>query len=197
MKRFFWIPCALALLMTPALLTTGCGAETASASAAAVKKESPAERGRYLVTAMGCGDCHSPKKITPQGPVEDTSRLLSGHPEGTSLPTPPAATGPWIASASWDQTAWAGPWGITYATNLTPDQNTGLGIWTEDMFVTALKAGRHMGASRPILPPMPWQALSHLSDSDLRAIYAYLKTLPRVHNRVPDPALPATATAAR
>jgi cytochrome c553 len=196
MKRFFWMSCALALWMVPALLTAGCGAETASASAA-VKKESPAERGRYLVTVMGCGDCHSPKKVTPQGPVEDTSRLLAGHPEGTSLPTPPAAAGPWIATASWDQTAWAGPWGITYATNLTPDQNTGIGIWTEDMFVTALTTGRHMGASRPILPPMPWQALSHLSDSDLRAIYVYLKTLPPVHNRVPDPAPPATATAAR
>jgi cytochrome c553 len=193
MKRFFWMSCAFALSILPALLMSGCGAETASASAAAVRKESPAERGRYLVTALGCGDCHSPKKITPQGPVEDTSRLLSGHPEGTSLPTPPAASGPWIASASWDQTAWAGPWGITYATNLTPDQNTGIGIWTEDMFVTALTTGRHMGASRPILPPMPWQALSHLSDSDLRAIYAYLKTLPPVHNRVPDPVPPATA----
>lgn len=150
------------------------------------------ERGRYLVTAMGCGDCHSPKRMGPQGPEEDGSRRLSGYPEGSNLPAPPAlGTGPWVATASWDQTAWAGPWGISYATNLTPDENTGIGSWSEETFVKALKSGRHMGVARPILPPMPWTSLRHLSDIDLRSMHAYLRTLPPVHNRVPEPVPPA------
>jgi len=87
-------------------------------------------------------------------------------------------------------TAWAGPWGISYAANLTPDQNTGLGIWTEYMFIKAMRTGKHMGAGRDILPPMPWQNLNKLSDADLRAVYAYLRTVPAVKNRVPDPVPP-------
>lgn len=83
-------------------------------------------------------------------------------------------------------TAWSGPWGISYAVNLTPDENTGLGIWTEEMFLTALKTGRHMGVSRPILPPMPWQVYAFTSDSDIKALYAYLRSIPAIKNRVPD-----------
>jgi mono/diheme cytochrome c family protein len=145
------------------------------------------ERGKYLVNAIGCDDCHTPKKMGTAGPELDRSRQLSGHPESVSLPPAPQPAGPWIAAATWDLTAWSGPWGISYAANLTPDQNTGLGIWTEDMFVSALRKGRHMGVSRPILPPMPWQAFRNLSDEDLKSMFAYLRTLKPVHNRVPDP----------
>jgi hypothetical protein len=77
--------------------------------------------------------------------------------------------------------------------NITPDQNTGIGIWTEDMFVSALRTGRHMGVSRPILPPMPWQAFRNLADDDLKAIYSYLRTITPVHNRVPEPMIAAEA----
>ena len=83
-------------------------------------------------------------------------------------------------------TAWSGPWGISYAINLTPDQNTGIGIWTEDMFIKALRTGRHMGTSRPILPPMPWQEFATATDADLKAMFAYFKSLPPIQNRVPD-----------
>jgi mono/diheme cytochrome c family protein len=156
-----------------------------------------AERGRYLVNGIGCGDCHTPKTMGPNGPEEDASRLLSGHPERSSLPAPPAAAGdsPWVATASWDLTAWSGPWGISYAMNLTPDENTGIGSWAEETFVKALRTGRHMGASRPILPPMPWWAFRNLTDEDLKAIYAYLRTIPPVKNRVPEPVPPAVRTA--
>jgi hypothetical protein len=78
--------------------------------------------------------------------------------------------------------------------NITPDRNTGIGIWTEEMFLSALKTGRHMGVSRPILPPMPWSAFRNLTDEDLRSIFAYLRTIPAVHNRVPDPVAPPAAT---
>ncbi|MFO1371440.1 MAG: cytochrome c [Candidatus Competibacteraceae bacterium] len=116
---------------------------------------------------------------------------MSGHPEDLKLSPPPKADCSWVWFGAATNTAFAGPWGISYAINLTPDQETGLGSWTEDNFVQALKTGKHGGVSRPIMPPMPWQALSHLTDEDLQAIYRYLHTLPPVRNRVPDYQPPA------
>ncbi|HET9315377.1 MAG TPA: c-type cytochrome [Vicinamibacteria bacterium] len=146
------------------------------------------ERGRYLVSSIGCGECHTPKRMTAKGWEEDRTRLLSGHPEGSKLaPAPALGQGGWVAASSWDLTAWSGPWGVSYAVNLTPDENTGIGSWSEETFVSALRTGRHMGVSRPILPPMPWKAFRNLTDEDLKAVYAYLRTLPPVSNRVPEP----------
>lgn len=145
------------------------------------------DRGRYIVNAGGCHDCHTPHIMGPNGPEPDMSRMLSGHPEGMKVDKPPTLDGPWVAAAAGTMTAWAGPWGISYTANLTPDQNTGLGIWTEDMFIRAIREGKHMGTSRPILPPMPWPAFKNYSDEDLKAIFAYLKSIPPVTNHVPDP----------
>jgi mono/diheme cytochrome c family protein len=153
------------------------------------------ERGRYLVASVGCADCHAPKVMGSEGPEPDMTRFLSGHPENAALPAPPQLpAGPWIAVASADLTAWSGPWGISYAFNLTPDENTGIGSWSEDTFVKAIKTGRHMGVSRPILPPMPWTAFRNFTDEDLRSIFAYLRTIPPVHNRVPEPVAPRAVT---
>ena len=163
-------------------------AAAAPAEQAATATKEAVARGKYLAMISGCHDCHTPKKMGPKGPEPDFSRTLSGHPEAvkaTSAPKLPA--GPWIATVSSDLTAWSGPWGISYAANLTPDDNTGLGIWTEEMFVKALRTGRHMGVSRPILPPMPWQMFSVMTDADVKALFAYLKSLPPVKNRVPEP----------
>lgn len=182
---------SLAVLAVP-LGTLLAGAEQHRVAAADVDRVA---RGKYLVHSIGCADCHTPKKMGPQGPAPDASRFLSGHPEGSKLPPPPAAQGPWIASATWDLTAWSGPWGISYAINLTPDENTGIGSWSEETFAKALRTGRHMGVSRPILPPMPWENFRNLSDEDLRAVYAYLRTIPPVKNRVPEPTPPAVVTA--
>ena len=155
------------------------------------------ERGKYLVGAIGCGDCHTPKVMGPNGPVEDQTRLLSGHPAGSPMPEAPKAAGPWMSTAYWDLTAWSGPWGVSYTANLTPDENTGIGSWSEQTFVGALRSGRHMGVSRPILPPMPWQAFRNLNDEDLKSIYAYLRTIQPIPNRVPDPVEPPVPTARR
>jgi hypothetical protein len=127
--------------------------------------------------------------MTEQGPEPDLSLALSGHPETVKLPAPELKPGPWFAATA-GMTAWAGPWGISYAANLTPDKNTGLGIWTEEMFLNAMQTGKHMGAGRAILPPMPWKALSRLTDEDLKAIFAYLQSVPAIPNRVPDPVGP-------
>jgi hypothetical protein len=128
-------------------------------------------------------------------PEPDMTRMLSGHPEGMKMPPAPAPSGPWIASIAGTFTAFAGPFGTTYSINLTPDTNTGIGIWTEDMFVKSLRTGKHMGTSRPIQPPMPWMWYSKATDEDLKAIYAYLRTVPPIVNRVPDYEEPKTPPA--
>jgi len=149
------------------------------------------ERGKYLVTIMFCNDCHTPYKMGPKGPEPDMSRMLSGHPEAMKLPPPPKPSGPWIVAFTGTNTAFAGPWGISYTSNLTPDKNTGLGIWTEDMFLKAMKTGKHMGTSREIQPPMPWPWIGQATDEDLKAIFAYLKSVPPIANHVPDYEPPA------
>jgi hypothetical protein len=153
-------------------------------------------RGQYLVNMMGCNDCHTPLKMGAQGPEPDVSRFLSGHPEQIG-PLRSAALQPqWMWAGSTTNTAYSGPWGVSYTANLTPDQNTGLGIWTEEMFVNAIRLGKHMGVSRPIMPPMPWPAFRNASDDDLKAIYAYLRTIKPITNHVPDYEPPPAGPAA-
>lgn len=154
------------------------------------------ERGRYLVTFGSCHDCHSPKVFTPMGPVPDTSRLMSGSPSSNKLPEVPKgllAPDQWGAVTTNDLTAWAGPWGVSFARNLTPDIATGIGSWTEEIFIKALRTGKDMGEGRAILPPMPWQMIGQATDADLKAIFAYLKSLKPVENAVPDPVSPTGA----
>ncbi len=115
-------------------------------------------RGAYLVTAFGCADCHTPLKPGPHGPVPDLSRTLSGHPENVQLSPPPKADTSWTWFGAATNTAFAGPWGISYASNLTPDLDPGVGRWTAEDFVRAMKTGTHVGVARPIMPPMPWSA---------------------------------------
>jgi hypothetical protein len=132
----------------------------------------------------------------PKGPEKDTARGLSGHPEDLRLPPPPKLEGPWNWAGSATMTAFAGPWGISYAANLTPDGDSGIGNWREKDFIQTMRTGKHLGVARPILPPMPWQALGSLPESDLRAIFAYLKAQPAVKNKVPGP-VPPTPPAAK
>jgi mono/diheme cytochrome c family protein len=158
--------------------------------AATAKPGAPAttkvDRGRYLTETLGCGDCHTPQRIGPNGLEPDRSRLFSGHPESLVMPpAPKLPAGPWLWVGSMTNTAFAGPWGVSYAINLTPDEVSGLGPWTEEMFVASLKSGLHWGEGREIMPPMPWKDYSRLTDDDLSAIWAYLHTLPAIRNTVP------------
>jgi mono/diheme cytochrome c family protein len=144
------------------------------------------KRGEYLVSIMGCNDCHTPWKMGPKGPEPDMDRFLSGHPEQIG-PLPMAKNAePFLWSGFATNTAFSGPWGVSYAFNLTPEQNTGLGIWTEDMFIQTIRTGRHMGVSRPINPPMPWPAYRNATDEDLKSVYAYLRTIKPIVNHVPE-----------
>jgi hypothetical protein len=143
-------------------------------------------RGEYLVKIMGCNDCHTPWHVGPNGPEPDMTRMLSGHPEQVGPLPNHKAPEPFVWSGFGTNTAFSGPWGVSYAFNLTPEQNTGIGIWTEDMFITTIRTGRHMGTSRPINPPMPWPMYRNATDEDLKSIYAYLRTIKPIVNHVPD-----------
>jgi hypothetical protein len=76
---------------------------------------------------------------------------------------------------------------VSFTANLTPDPETGLGKWTADTFIQAIRSGRHEGQGRPILPPMPYPQYRQATDEDLRAVFAYLQTLTPVRNQVPQP----------
>jgi mono/diheme cytochrome c family protein len=156
------------------------------------KKNSPqktlVERGGYLVTLGGCNDCHTPWQKGPEGPRADMSRMLSGHPAEMELPEPPAPKGSWIWAGAASMTAFSGPWGISFASNLTPHA-TGMETWTEEEFITAMRTGKHRGNGRPILPPMPWFNLAEATDNDLKAMWAYLRSIPPIDNQVPAPKL--------
>lgn len=163
---------------------------TATVSLTGDEAPSPVERGRYLVNTSGCHDCHTPWHLGPNGPEPDMSRMLSGHPADFELAPPPAVQPGWPMSASPTNTAWSGPWGVSFTANLTPDRETGLGAWTADDFVATIRSGRHLGRGRPILPPMPAPAYAQMTDEDLRAIFAYLQSIPPRSNKVPEPLPP-------
>ena len=159
------------------------------------------ERGAYLARIGGCNDCHTPLKNGPNGPEPDMDRMLSGHPAALKMPAPPKLPpGPWVSLASVTNTAFAGPWGVSYASNLTPHAGTGIGSWSEATFVETMRSGRHHGGARAILPPMPWQNVARLNDDDVRSLFRYLTSLPPIDNRVPDAevaAAPAATSAQR
>lgn len=163
---------------------------------ATLTKEAMIERGRYVVTIGACNDCHTPWKLGPDGPAPDMSRALSGHPAGMEMPPAPAATGPWIGAMGATNTAWAGPWGVSFTSNLTPDPKTGIGAWTEQNFIDTIRNARHMGVGRPLLPPMPASALAAMTDEDLKSVFAYLQSIPAIENKVPEPRPPVTAALA-
>lgn len=189
------------VVLTIAATVTSCSRRSAAppaAAPAAAATPTPVERGKYLVSILGCHDCHSPKVFTEQGPIPDQSRLLSGHPGDLQVPPLPAGVpdpNGWIALTIGHFTAWAGPWGMSFASNLTPDPS-GLGSWTEENFIQTIRTGKHLGVGRPLLPPMPWPDFAHMTDDDLKAVFAYLRTLPPIANVVPQPQPPAGAGSA-
>lgn len=154
--------------------------------------ESREEYGEHLVLIGGCHDCHSPKKMTPKGPEVDFSLALSGHP--AKMPIPDVNRKEMESKGlivTQTLTSWVGPWGVSFAANLTSDQ-TGTGNWEESNFITALRKGKHKGVEteRDILPPMPWQMYQKMTDEELKAIFAYLRSTKPIKNVVPEPLPP-------
>ena len=150
------------------------------------------EWGEHLVTIAGCHDCHSPKIMTAQGPMIDSSKLLSGHPADMSdidvNRKEVQSKGLFLSN---DLTSWVGPWGISYTANLTSD-STGIGAWTEAQFMYAIRNGKLKGLpnGRPLLPPMPWDMIRHMTDDELKAVFAFLQSTKPIKNVVPPPKPP-------
>lgn len=176
--------------------TTSCSnnqkpAESNSANQT-ISQEDLVKRGEYLVTIMGCNDCHSPKRMGPNGPEIIPELQLSGYPSDrliVKFEDPKLKEG--FGMFYPDLTATAGPWGVSFAGNLTPDAS-GIGTWTEQQFKIAMTKGKFKGleGSRTLLPPMPWSNFTELKDEDTRAIFAYLKSIKPVRNVVPAPIAP-------
>jgi len=192
MRKKYWVLGPLAVLALAFPFVLSCNhldpqSITDSFSPHLADSANRVERGRYLVSTMGCDDCHSPKKMGPHGPEIDSSRRLSGYPAGRPLPDVAlAAVGNWVLFAG-DLTAAVGPWGVSFSANLTSDA-TGIGNWTEAQFLRCVREGKWKGLDgRSLLPPMPWQNVAKLTDRDIRSIFAYLKTTKPVANNVPQP----------
>jgi hypothetical protein len=154
--------------------------------------ESQIKWGEHLITVGACHDCHTPKKMTEFGPVLDSARWLSGHPAGMpgiDIDRKMIQQKGLVVTAT--LTEWVGPWGVSYAANLTPD-GTGIGTWTEEQFFTALREGKSKGiaSARSLLPPMPWDMYRHLTDAEIKAVFAYLKSVKPISNIVPAPVPP-------
>ncbi len=139
--------------------TTTETTDTADSTSARAAAMTPIQRGQYLAIISGCHDCHTPGTLYG---APDMSRALSGSELG-----------------------WKGPWGVSYAPNLTPDPTTGLGSWTDEQILRALQTGVDKEGA-PIAPPMPWASYAHLTRQDATAIVAYLRSIPAVIHRSPE-----------
>ena len=187
----------VAVLVATTMLTyTSCtsGHAGEKADESAVKDEQAmVKRGEYLVNAIVCDDCHSPKRMGPNGPEVIPELRFSGFPSEREIPTVDSN----VIKEGWtlfgsDFTSAVGPWGMSFAANLTSDA-TGIGNWKEENFIRAIREGKYKGLEngRPLLPPMPWFVYRNLNDEDLKSIFAYLKTTRPVVNVVPAPKTPA------
>lgn len=196
----FWIFLALPFLFSACKKETYAKVPDTSSQVRLMEKEQLAvtshedlvKRGAYLVEAIGCADCHSPKRMGPKGPEIIPELHLSGYQASGKLPgmEHAAVAKGWMMFNA-DLTAGVGPWGVSYAANLTSDE-TGIGNWSKDQFMTAIRKGKYKGLEngRDLLPPMPWQNFARLSDEDLEAMFAYLKSTTPVQNIVPPPVSP-------
>lgn len=168
--------------------------ENSESPAVIIKQNAEDEisRGKYLVGIMGCNDCHSPKRMGENGPEIIPELLLSGYPSDRpviNFDSPLLKEG--FGMFYPDLTAAAGPWGISFAGNITPDE-TGIGNWTEEQFKIALTKGKFKGMenARMLLPPMPWFNYVEMKDEDISAIFQYLQSIEPVVNIVPSPVSP-------
>jgi cytochrome c553 len=188
--KLFFVPGIVATIFWLSNCQQVSNEKTATAEAG-LSKEVQVKRGEYLVSYAMCDDCHTPKIMTPHGPQLDMSRRFSGHPAEEPFDTTgmkDLVAKRFVAVFSPGLTAALGPWGVSYAANLTPD-DTGTGNWTEAQFVKAIREGKSKGmdGTRPLLPPMPWEVVRNMSDEDLKAVFAYLQTVKPVKNAVPNP----------
>jgi mono/diheme cytochrome c family protein len=128
---------------------------------AALAEDADVARGKYLVTFGSCTDCHTSGHFLGK---PDMAKFLGGSDVGFAVPG----------------------LGVFVGRNLTPDKETGLGLWTRDQIATAVTTGVRPDG-RVLAPTMPWRAYAQLTRTDALAIAAYLQSLPPVKHAVPGP----------
>jgi hypothetical protein len=189
MRHSIFMIAGIAAVLTIAVIA--CTNSSANSKEPVAKMDATAmvKRGAYLVNSMGCDDCHSPKRMGPNGPELIPELRLSGYPQNAKMPPVDSNQ----VKKGWTMiapgfTSFVGDWGASFAGNLTSD-GTGIGNWSEENFIRAIREGKLKGLAngRPILPPMPWWVYRNLTDEDLKSIFAYLKTTNPVKNLVPAP----------
>ncbi len=186
-------------MLALAAAAAGCNKTAPGESSAPVQAYTAASftadqvtRGAELVNEWKCNFCHTPELRGPDGkPMPNPERLLSGHPQDEPVPDVSDMV---INSDAYmefldnlDNTVWASNDSLVFSANLTPDPATGIGAWSPEQFLATIRQGQHMGLGKRLLYPMPWQELAQLPDSDLISIYAYLRTIDPVENKVPPP----------
>ncbi len=180
----------IAIVAITSVVFVACQDSAASEEkSVAMTKEEMVKRGAYLVNSIGCDECHSPKRMGANGPEIIPELRLSGYPSNrpiTKADTNVVKNG-WMLFSD-DLTTAVGPWGQSFAANLTSDA-TGTGNWKEEQFIKAIREGKYKGLdnTRPLLMPMPWFVYRNLTDDDLKSIFAFLQTIKPVSNVVPAP----------
>ena len=187
MRKKIYVLIGLVSIMATCIVSCNNSDTKKEATQGVISNDSLIKRGAYLVAISGCDDCHTPKKMGAMGPEPDMELRLSGY--RSDVPLPPVDTN--VIKKGWalgnaELTGWAGPWGASFAANITSDE-TGIGSWTEEQFKKALTQGKWKGmdSNRTLLPPMPWQGFSNLTDEDVKAIFAFLKSTKPVKNIEP------------
>lgn len=147
---------AFVLTVAAAAVFPACAQRQPETGAQTTAAMTAVQRGEYLTVVMGCNDCHTPGTVYG---APNFTRILAGSELG-----------------------WQGPWGVSYASNLTPDPETGIGTYTDAEIERALRSGVKKDGS-PIKPPMPWPNYTRLSAEDMSAIIAYLRSIPPVKHK--------------
>ena len=122
-------------------------------------------RGRYLVELLGCGACHTDGAFAG---APDTEKLLAGSQTGIARSNPLASEYP----------------AVVYPPNITPDNTTGIGLWSDLQIANAIRAGVGRHGDRR-LAAMPWPGYTRLYEEDVEAIVAYLRSIPAIRHEVP------------
>jgi mono/diheme cytochrome c family protein len=152
--------------------TTILEAPEAQAGNFAPANKKQVDHGRYMVELLGCGSCHT------EGALEgspDRERALAGSGVGIAYTNPLEHRYP----------------GVVYPSNITPDTETGIGGMSDSQIASAIRSGvgRHGGRA---LSVMPWQGYARMSEEDVAAIVAYLRSIAPIRNEVPATVLPGT-----
>lgn len=173
MRKFLFFQLSFAFAFLALVGLTGSARADESA-----QQDSPVARGEYLATIAGCTSCHTPDRAEFQNPQTLTFEQIStiafdGHQAVDSAKL-------LAGGRAFD----LGPAGVVFSRNITPDEETGIGSWTDEQIKLAIRTGASADGS-VLFPVMPYHVYNGMADEDLNAIVAYLRSVPAVKNEVP------------